>query len=710
MLTAPASRYRHTDLDSGHEAALLAQALELAARCVQRPVSAVDALHAAEAELCAPGEPRPWPDVAHSVARALSLQPDTHWTSAADLLSTGCPALGRSLSGGWLLVCGRRGRRMLVTEIDTRGQRTLALTPAELDSLNGDGPWIRLEPLLALDPIARPKDYNPSRRPWSRLRSLLQIERRELSVVVVYAVVIGGLTLATPIAVQALVNTIAFGAVLQPLVVLAILLCAGLSFSALLSVLEAFVVEVLQRRVFVRVAEDFGRRIPAIRTSVHDQRYVPELVNRFFDVLTVQKSISTLLLDGLSLVLQTTLGMLLLSFYHPILLGFSVVLVLLLVVVVFTGRGASRTALMESRAKYATAAWLEDVARLPALFKGARATQHASARTEMLCRDYLAARRTHYRVLLRQIVGGQVLQVLAIVSLLGVGGWLVIDRQLTLGQLVAAELVIGAIAAGFAKLGKNLEKIYDLAIGIDKLGAVIDLPAERRGGEVSDAAGPASLRLRGTTLRRGRRVLLDAVDLQVAPSDRIQLRGPAASGKSTLLDTLGGLREPEGGVVLVDRLDLRRADLGQLRDRVVVVRGTELMTGSILDNLRVRGGPLPEPRARELLALVDLEEAIDALPDGLDTPLIPGGGPLSASQVRRLVLVRALASHPRALLLDGALDGLGLPPARLEALLERVLGPDAPWSAVVVTEDPRVAARCGRALDIEGGALVEVNP
>ncbi|MEM9457882.1 MAG: ATP-binding cassette domain-containing protein [Myxococcota bacterium] len=710
MPAVETSSYRRADLSPGPEAVLLSSALEMAARCVDRPVSALDALHAAEAELGRPEPDRPWLEVARSVACALSLQPDPFEASARELMLRGGTALGRSPDGGWLLVQGRRGRRLRVTLIDIRGQRTQLLTPAQLDRLLGESrSWLRLEPLLALDPIARADERDVTCRAWSRLRSFMKIERRELWVVVIYAMVIGALTLATPIAVQALVNTIAFGAVLQPLVVLTILLSAGLLFSALLAVLEAFVVEVLQRRVFVRVAEDFGRRLPTIEAEVHDRKYVPELTNRFFDVLTIQKSMSTLLLDGLSLALQTTLGMLLLSFYHPLLLGFSAVLVVLLATVVATGRGASRTASLESKAKYATAAWLEDVARLPTLFKGARASEHAAQRTEMLCRNYLAARRTHYRVLLRQIAGGQLLQVLAIVSLLGVGGWLVIDRQLTLGQLVAAELVIGAIAAGFAKLGKNLEKVYDLAIGLDKLGTLVDLPTERRGGQVSTAAGPASLCLRQVTVGRGPRSLLRGAELHVAPGDRIQLTGAAASGKSTLLDTLGGLRPPMGGTVLVDRLDLRRADLHQLRDRVVVVRGHALMNGSILDNLGLSSGPLHEPVARELLALVDLEKAIDALPQGLDTPLVPSGAPLSRSQLRRLVLARALAARPRALLLDGALDGLGLPPDALSSLLDHVLGPDAPWSVVVVSNDPQVAARCDRTLRIEAHDLVEVT-
>ncbi len=487
------------------------------------------------------------------------------------------------------------------------------------------------------------------------------------------------------------------------------MLLAGLIFAAVLQVLEAFVVEVIQRRVFVRVAQDFGRRLPTVQASVHGTCYLPERVNRFFDVLTIQKSAASLLMDGLSLVLQTALGMLLLAFYHPLLLAFGAVLVLLLMVVVVMGLGAPRTALAESKAKYATAAWLEELARVPTLFKGARAGQHAAIRTEALCRDYLTARRSHYRILLRQIAGGLGLQVFAMVSLLGVGGWLVMQRQLTLGQLVAAELVIGAVAAGFAKLGKHLEKAYDLAVAVDKIGSVVDLPCERRGGEVPGQEGPASLSLRGVRIDRGQKILLEGAELEVRLHDRVLLRGAPASGKSALLDALGGLRGPERGAVLLDRVDLRRLDLGLARDQVAIVRGVELIAGSVLDNLSIGAGNLSEARTRELLALVGIEDAIDALPQGLGSRVMPNGAPLSRSQARRLVLARALARRPRALLLDGALDGLGLESLQLQELLAQVLGADAPWSAVVVSEDPRVAKWCDRVIRIEDRALLEVQ-
>ncbi len=695
MNTEPATRYRDADLSSGREASILARALEIAAESTGNAICAEDALKATSDYAV---DVRDWTQVAISASHALGLQPHVRPSGPVGL-SRNRPALVRTDEGQWLVIGGRRGRRIRVVQLDERGETRMTLTPAQLGVLTTGQPWLHLQPLLALDPIAASRRPGLATRPWLRLRTFLSLEKRELWVVVVYAIVVGALTLATPIAVQALVNTVAFGSLLQPLVVLSMLLLGGLSFAAVLSVLEAYVVEVLQRRVFVRVADDFGRRLPSLRNEVFDDHHGPELVNRFFDVLTIQKSMSILLLDGLAVTLQTVIGMILLGFYHPMLLAFDVMLLVLLLAVLFMGRGAVAAGLRESSAKYRTAAWLEDVVRVGRLHRGASAQRRAAQQTEMLSRNYLAARKSHFRILLRQIAGGMGLQVVTMVALLGVGGWLVIARELTLGQLVAAELVIAAIGAGFVKLGKNLEKVYDLNVGVLKISKVVDLPIERRGGEPLGGVGPAALTMRGVDMTRGTRPLLRDARLEVAAGARLRLAGAVGSGKSTVLDLLAGLREPSAGSVQIDGLDLRRADLAQVRDQVALVRGTEFFEGSVLDNLHFESKTADsESSLRELLRLVDLEEAIDALPEGLATPMRSSGGPLSDRQTRRLALVRALAARPRVLLLDGALDGLGLPPQAHDRLLDAVLGPQAPWTVVMVTDDPQIAARCDRAV------------
>ncbi|MCA9020566.1 MAG: ABC transporter ATP-binding protein, partial [Planctomycetaceae bacterium] len=290
--------------------------------------------------------------------------------------------------------------------------------------------------------------------PLDRVLALMKPESSDIWNIIIFALVTGLLALATPLAVETLVNTVAFGQLLQPLIVLALILLAFLSFSAALLGLQTYVVEIIQRRLFARVAADLSYRLPRVIPAAMEGESGRELVNRFFDVITVQKASSALLLDGISLVLNTLIGMTVLAFYHPWLLGFDVVLLSLIAFVIFVlGRGAVNSSIKESKAKYKIAAWLEDLVGCPIAFRYRGAAEFALDQADHLTYEYLSARKKHFRIVMRQIIFALALQAVASTALLGLGGWLVISGQLTLGQLVAAELIVTVIVGSFAKMG-----------------------------------------------------------------------------------------------------------------------------------------------------------------------------------------------------------------------------------------------------------------
>jgi ABC-type bacteriocin/lantibiotic exporter with double-glycine peptidase domain len=526
--------------------------------------------------------------------------------------------------------------------------------------------------------------------PMQRLRSLLWLERDDLKVVFIYAIAAGLLSLATPVAVQALVNTVTFGTLLQPLLVLSILLMAALSFAALLRALNTQVVEVMQQRMFVRVALDASHRIPRVTPETFDRSYGPELVNRFFDVLTIQKTFSVFLLDGINLVLQALIGMLVLAFYHPMLLAFDVLLIAATAFIMLVlGQRGTQTAIEESKAKYAVAAWLEELARHPLSFRSKEGAEHAEQQADVLARRYLSARRRHFGVVFRQVVGSLGLQVVASALLLGLGGWLVIQRQLTLGQLVAAELIVGAVLASFVKFGKHLENYYDLMAALDKLGHLVDLPLEEEGPHREPLpAGRDGLpvRLRDVTfLREGGNSPLRGLNLDLEPGAKVALVADSGGGKTTLADLLFALRTPTEGRVEVGGVDTRRVSLAALRSQVALVRGVEVLEGSVLDNVRAGRTTVGPAEAKKALAAVGLLEPVMALPEGLDTPLGPTGSPLAYGHVVRLMVARALAGSPRLIVLDDVLEGLGA--QGRQVVMDTLLAPDAPWTLVVLSDE-----------------------
>jgi putative ABC transport system ATP-binding protein len=530
------------------------------------------------------------------------------------------------------------------------------------------------------------------RTPLKRVISLLAPEWSDIWIVIVFAIVTGLLALATPLAVETLVSTVAFGRLLQPVVIIAIMLLAFLSFSAALKALQTYTVEIIQRRMFARIASDLAYRLPRVEYAAFDGKDSRELVNRFFDVVTVQKVSASLLLDGISLVLGALIGMAVLAFYHPWLLGFDVVLLALIAFVILVlGRGAIQTSIKESKSKYYMASWFENLVKCPVTFRYSGAQDFALDHADHLVYEYLSRRKAHFRILLRQIVFALGLQAVASTVLLGLGGWLVITGQLTLGQLVAAELIVTVIVGSFAKLGKHMESYYDLLASVDKLGVLFDLPIERHDG------------LLDTALRRPAHVVFAKVDyhskhghhplhnfdLKVAPGERVMLTGPSGTGKSLLLDFLYGLRDPSAGHVEIDGMDPRDFRPDALRKRVALVRNPEIFSGTVLENVHLERPDVSVHDVREVLEKVGLLETILELPHGLDTQMIDVEDPLTKNQAIKLVLARAMVGRPCLLLVDGLLDAL--PDHEAEQLTEILCQPSNPWTLMMVTGRERLA-------------------
>jgi ABC-type bacteriocin/lantibiotic exporter with double-glycine peptidase domain len=546
---------------------------------------------------------------------------------------------------------------------------------------------------------------HPHPEPYQRLLGLMRAEMPDVWSIVLFSVITGILYLAVPLTVDAVVNNIAFGGqeqvYLQALVILSVALLAFLGLLAFVRAVQHYITEIIQRRIFVRLAADLAYRLPRVTASATDRIHAPELVNRFFDVLTVQKSTALLLLDGVNLVLSAVIGMVVLGFYHPSLLAFDLVLLALVCFVVFgLGRGAVKSSIQESVSKYSIAGWLEEVAHFPNLFKSPGAGQFALDRTDVLARRYLDARKSHFRVLIRQISGLLAIQALASSSLLVVGGVLVLSGELTLGQLVASEIIVNAVVSSVAKLGKHLEGWYDAMAAVDKLGYLVDLETEREAGEVpADRSRPARVEVSGLSFAYDHKPVLSDVSFSLEPGSRTALSAPLGGGASTLLDLLYGLRNPTNGHVLVDRLDLRQWSLEALRRDVAIVRGHEIIDATISENVRLARTDIGLDEVREALAAVGLLEDVLVMPKGMDTPLLLGGRPLTKLQRTRLVLARAIVGRPRLLLIDEALDSLE--PEVIHALSSALFDRTKPWTLLVATHDMEVMQLCDRQVKLD---------
>lgn len=607
--------------------------------------------------------------------------------------------------GDWLLVHGEGEGGMLATRYASDGSEVRLEHPSDIleQELGFDAArrWFWLD---SAPSTTDGTEHGPAPTPMQRLRSFFRPDKGDLFAIFAFAVAMGVLLLATPIAVQALVNFVALGGAIPPLIVVTGLLFLGLVIAGLLAGFQAWVVELLQRRLFARVVADLAARLPRVTFETFDQRNGPELVNRFFDIITIQKTASTLLLDGLNLVLTVTVGLVLLAFYHPLLLAFDILLIgaIALIVLGPMKRGV-RTAIAESYAKHDVAAWLEEIVRHPTLFRSAGARTWLFNRSDEVVSRYLDRRAEHYRVLLGQIISALTLHVFASTLLLGIGGFLVINGSLSLGQLVAAELVVTMVVGSVSKLGKQLENYYDLMASADKVGYLLDLPTESVGGERpippgAPAAG-ASLQLRDVSAGvGGEPSLFTGLSIDVAAGTRLGIRGDEGSGKKLLAEILWGLREPRSGVILLDGRNLADLSNESVRASVCLLDDDGVLRGSVRDNVRMDRIFVGDDAVRAALRAVGVLSRIEELPHGLDTELGPEGFPLSPSQVRCLQAARAIVGGPRLIVVT---DGF-LPADREEraALLDALLREDAPWTTVLLSSSEEVLQRCDEVLDL----------
>lgn len=555
----------------------------------------------------------------------------------------------------------------------------------------GEAPaWYLVDRALSVDAMRDPG--HPA--PWRRLGVWLRAEAPELRFLLVYALGVTLLGLATPVAVQVLVNTLAIGATAQSVGFLVALLALCLTIAGGLALLQRYMAELVQRRLFVRLFEDLAARIPASPPSRLGWQVGGAFIHRFVDGVMVQKALSSLLIDGIDALVAAVVAMVLLALYAPALLGFDLFLVLGVGAVVLAGRGATATAVKESKARDRVLAAIGGFAGQPLWAVAPGGPAFAGHHAESLASDWLDARTAHYRIAFRQQALAVGLHVVAQVGILAIGASLVRDGVLTLGQLVAAEVVVTSVVAQALKLANKVETFYDLLAAIEKIGHMADEPPLHLGG----SAGAVDAAHRGAevvwtvdsmTLRApaGARVVVD--DPDGAAELGATVRGASRTGRSLRLDD-----RPLGSMAPAQR-----------NERVVVIDSDTAFDGTVRDNVLLARFDAGDDEAWDALARFGLVDALGQA--GLDAVADASGGGWSRGQRVRLSLARAWVARARWVVLDGVLDGLS---EREAAAIWSDASAAAPWTLFAVGRRPLPTAGAAARWKVDGGTLTEVTP
>lgn len=484
---------------------------------------------------------------------------------------------------------------------------------------------------------------------------LMRLDMVEITIISSYALGSGVVALAVPLAAQALVNTIAQGLFLQPLLLLTAAVFLGLLLAGILKSLQFALAEAVQQRLFARLGLRLSQLVPLFQTQAFIRQNGPEELNKFFEVVNVQKSWNKLLLDVPLALVEVALSILFLMLYGPtmVVVGLSSLAAGTLLILLL-GWGGLHYSIKESKAKYALAGWLEQLARCQSSLKMTGNPLHFLRHSDTLIETYLQYRQAHFGVLLRQLGTFYLINAVAGAAILGWGGWMVIQREISLGQLVAGEIVVLGLLKSLEKLVKSADPIFDLLTGLDKLKHLLDIPVEPTANETlpRETMG-CQLEFREVSFGHDEsHNLFERLTLKIGKGQRISLVGEEGCGSSSLAQLAVGLLEPNKGHVEVDGIDVRSLSLQERAQHLAWLTDTaELFDTNVEDNIKM-GRTVTPHDLRWALEMSGLHDHLPWLPQGLKTPVQCTGRNLSRSQIQRIVLARTLLTRPSVLVID----------------------------------------------------------
>lgn len=549
--------------------------------------------------------------------------------------------------------------------------------------------------------------------PLTRFWLLLKPDQEEIKNIYIYAIIIGLLNLVLPVGIQSIINLIQGGTISASWFVLILLVAGAITLSGILQLNQLRITETLQQKIFTRAAFEFTYRIPKIKLEELFHKHVPELMNRFFDVMSIQKGIAKILIDFSTASIQILFGLMLLSLYHPFFILFSLILIILLVAIYwFTIKRGIQTSLYESRHKYLTASWLEEMARSNITFKLAGRSPLALDRINAHAVDYNQSREKHFSILLfqyRLMVG---FKVLVAVSLLLIGGLLVIDQQINIGQFVAAEIVILLVVSSVEKIILNFETIYDVLTALEKVGSVNDLELETDIGIPLPQSADGlqiSLNKLAYSYPEEQKMALENISININPTERILIRGHNNSGKSTLLHIISGLIAPTLGSITVENTPIANLSSDELRSEIggYLQDGT-LFEGSLLENITIGRKKASLENVKWASETVGLDKLVNELSAGYETHIYPMGKQFARSTVAKILVARAIVTKPRLLLLENSFGDFA--DEDRDRLLCLLLNREYPWTVILSSSHPiNLPELIDREVILKNGQIIQPN-
>lgn len=547
--------------------------------------------------------------------------------------------------------------------------------------------------------------------PVQRFLFFLKPDRKEIRNIYVYAFFNGLVNLSLPVGIQSIINLIQGGSMSTSWVLLVVFVIVGIAVSGVLQIHQLKITEHLQQKIFTRSAFDFSFRVPKFKLEALFGKNVTELMNRFFDVLTLQKGLSKILIDFSTASIQTLFGLILLSLYHPFFIMYSIILLFFVYVLFkFTSKKGLETSLKESSNKYLVANWLEELARTNISFKLAGDSELPMLKVNDYTNAYIDARESHFKVLKNQYILLVVFKVLIAAGLLIVGSLLVINQQMNIGQFVAAEIIILLVLASVEKLIMSIETIYDVLTSIEKIGQVTDIELDDEDGLVIECDKGLSVELKDVSFSYPSqdKNILKNVSLKIESGERLLVTGENNSGKSTLLYLLASLYKINKGELMFNNLPVGNYNPSTLR----LITGDSFLDdhifdGTLLENITLGRAEATFENVMWAIENLHLSDVVQSLDKGLNTPLNASNKKFSKSTLNKLFLARSIVHKPRLLLINDVFVTLNKD--ERESIIDFIASKSQPWTLILASRDESLASKVDKTVVFVKDSLKEIN-
>ena len=545
--------------------------------------------------------------------------------------------------------------------------------------------------------------------PLNRLTNLLKLDRKDILQVFFYAIFAGLVSLSLPLGIQAIINLIQSGRVSVSWIVLVVIVIIGVALVGILSIMQLRITENLQQKIFVRSSFEFSYRLPKIKFEEYYNQYPPELANRFFDTITIQKGASKLLIDFSTALLQIIFGIILLSLYHPVFIFFGLVLILLLYIIFkFSFASGLDTSMKESKYKYKVVGWLQEIARNNFSFRKKNNYEFALKKNDKLVSEYLKYRERHFTIIKRQYTQLIVFKVIITAGLLLIGGFLVLNQQMNIGQFVAAEIIILLVINSVEKIVIGLETFYDILTAVEKIGQITDLQIEVSQDTTNEICYN-NITLEAENIKYkfsdSPDYILNDINLKIQNEEKILLDGNNGSGKTTLIRILCGLLDPVSGSLFINDDTYRKIDLEQYRSQIgTILTGETPFEGTILENITFKNPSITQDQIKWAIDSVKLGSFIKSLPNGLDTKILPEGKQLSSSNAQKILLARSIINNPKILFFEEALDKMDTEIAK--EVIDFLTAKENKWTLIVSSKNSYWKEKCTRTITMTEGTII----